>query len=58
LSREAPPTVTIAKIGSTRSASCSPQSADRRASLVGRARQLCRIVGEIIEGFVAAERQF
>jgi hypothetical protein len=48
---------TIAKIGSRRNASCSPHSADRRADLLGQARQLWRIVGEIIEGFVAAERQ-
>jgi len=46
-----------AKIGSSRSASCSSQSSDRRAGLLDRARQLCRIVGEIIQGFVAAERQ-
>jgi hypothetical protein len=45
---------TIAAIGSTPSASCSPRSSRRRVALRGRVRELYRILGEIVEGFVSA----
>jgi hypothetical protein len=45
---------TIAAIGSTPSASCGPRSSGRRVALRGRARDLYRILAEIVDGFVAA----
>jgi hypothetical protein len=53
-SRGARHTATIAAIGSTPSASCSPRSSGRRVALSGRARDLYRILAEIVDGFVAA----
>jgi hypothetical protein len=52
--RGARPMATIAEIGSTPSASCSPRSSGRRVELRGRVRDLYRILGEIVEGFVSA----
>jgi hypothetical protein len=45
---------TIAATGSTPSASCSPGSSRRRVALRGRVRDLYRILGDIVEGFVSA----